>query len=53
MAAGADYKDDFLGLPLAELGVPLMDILEARGPAGEVRYLELTGDAAEALNFDI
>jgi len=52
-AAGADYKDDFLGLPLAELGVPPMDILEARGPAGEVRYLELTGDAAEALNFDI
>jgi adenylyltransferase/sulfurtransferase len=48
----SDYEEDFLGLPLAELGVPLMDILEARGPGGEVRYLELTGDEAESLAFD-
>jgi adenylyltransferase/sulfurtransferase len=48
-----DYAEDFLDLPLAELGVPPMDIIEARGPGGEVRYLELAGDEAEALNFDV
>lgn len=50
-ADSADYDEDFLGLPLADLGVPLLDILEARGPGGEVRYLELTGDTDEALDF--
>lgn len=50
-AGAADYAEDFLDLPLAELGVPPLDILEARGPYGEVRYLELAGDEAEVLSF--
>lgn len=50
-AGSAEYAEDFLELPLAELGVPPLDILEARGPDMAVRHLELTGDEAEALDF--
>ena len=45
-----DYKEDFLDTTLAALGVPPLEILEARGQNGVSVYLELTGDAANALS---
>jgi hypothetical protein len=47
-----EYAEDFLDLPLAELGVPELDILEARGANGNVRYFELSGDTETVLNFN-
>jgi adenylyltransferase/sulfurtransferase len=47
-----DYSEDFLDLPLADLDIPELDILEARGANGGVRYFELSGDAKSALNFN-
>lgn len=46
----SDYKEDFLDTTLAALGVPPLEILEARGQNGVSVYLELTGDAASALS---
>jgi molybdopterin/thiamine biosynthesis adenylyltransferase len=46
----SDYKEDFLDTTLADLGVPPLEILEARGQNGVSVYLELTGDAASALS---
>lgn len=51
-ADAREYREDFLDLPLAALGVPELDILEARGPQGSVRYFELSGDAESVLNFN-
>jgi adenylyltransferase/sulfurtransferase len=44
-----EYEEDFLDKKLADLGVPALEILEARGQNGVSVYLELTGDAAQAL----
>jgi molybdopterin/thiamine biosynthesis adenylyltransferase len=44
-----DYHEDFLDTTLADLGVPPLEILEARGRNGVSVYLELTGDAAKTL----
>ena len=46
-----NYKEDFLDLPLSELGVPPLDILRAYGTRGRQINFELTGDAVDALNF--
>jgi len=46
----SDYQEDFLDTTLAELGVPALEILEARGQNGVSVYVELTGDAAKALS---
>lgn len=48
--ATTDYKEDFLDTTLAALGVPPLEILEARGQNGASVYLELSGDAASALS---
>jgi len=45
-----DYQEDFLDAKLADLGVPPLEILEARGQNGVSVYLELTGDVASALS---
>lgn len=45
-----DYQEDFLDAKLADLGVPSLEILEARGQNGVSVYLELTGDVATALS---
>lgn len=45
-----DYQEDFLGATLADLGVPALEIMEARGQNGVSVYVELTGDAAKALS---
>ena len=45
-----DYQEDFLDAKLADLGVPSLEILEARGQNGVSVYLELTGDVASALS---
>jgi len=45
------YREDFLNRPLADLGVPQLDILLGRGPGMKGRYFELTGDAADVLRF--
>jgi adenylyltransferase/sulfurtransferase len=47
-----DYKEDFLDLPLSQLGVPPLDILRAYGKGGRQINFELTGDAARVLNFE-
>ena len=46
----SDYTEDFLDTTLAELGVPPLEILEARGQNGVSVYLELSGDAASELS---
>lgn len=46
-----DYKEDFLDLPLSELGVPPLDILRAYGEGGKQINFELTGDTAHVLDF--
>jgi len=43
--------DDLLATPLADLGVPPLDVLEARAPGGASVFLELTGDADARLGF--
>jgi molybdopterin/thiamine biosynthesis adenylyltransferase len=45
-----DYQEDFLDTTLADLGVPALEILEARGQNGVSVYLELTGDHVKALS---
>lgn len=50
-AAVRGYEEDFLGLPLEELGVPPLDILLARGPHMRGCYFELTGDAQHSLHI--
>ncbi len=45
-----DYQEDFLDTTLADLGVPSLEILEARGQNGVSVYLELTGDLTRALS---
>jgi molybdopterin/thiamine biosynthesis adenylyltransferase len=45
------YEEDFLHLPLGAIGIPPLDILEARGVNGDKRYLELSGDSREFLDF--
>lgn len=47
-----DYEEDFLDLTLDAIGVPPLDILEARGVDGDICYLELSGDSKEVLNFE-
>ena len=44
----SDYEEDFLDSTLADLGVPALEIIEARGN-GVSRYFELTGDLAAAM----
>jgi adenylyltransferase/sulfurtransferase len=44
----SDYEEDFLGSTLADLSVPILEIIEARGN-GISRYFELTGDLATAM----
>jgi molybdopterin/thiamine biosynthesis adenylyltransferase len=39
-----DYFEDFLDLPLANLGIPPLEILRVLCPDGNEAYLELTGD---------
>ena len=45
------YEEDFLDLPLAELGVPPLDILLGRGPHMKGLYFELTGDGPDVMRF--
>lgn len=45
-----DYEENFLDSKLADLGVPALDIMEARGQNSASCYLELTGDAGWAMN---
>lgn len=45
-----DYREDFLDATLSDLGVPSLEIMEARGENGVSVYLELTGDEASALS---
>jgi hypothetical protein len=45
-----EYEEDFLDTKLADLGIPALEILEARGQNGVSVYLELTGDVAQALS---
>jgi molybdopterin/thiamine biosynthesis adenylyltransferase len=45
-----DYQEDFLNATLADLGIPSLEILEARGQNGVSVYLELSGDVASALS---
>ena len=45
-----EYDEDFLDMKLADLGIPPLEILEARRQNGVSVYLELTGDAAKALS---
>ena len=45
-----EYEEDFLDMKLADLGIPPLEILEARRQNGVSVYLELTGDAAKALS---
>ena len=45
-----EYEEDFLDAKLADLGIPSLEILEARGQNGVSVYLELTGDLATALS---
>jgi len=42
-----EFENGLLDLPLARLGIPALDILQARGANGATVYLELTGDATE------
>ena len=44
-----DYEEDFLDATLAELGVPPLEIFEARGQDGASCFLEITGDLAAAI----
>jgi molybdopterin/thiamine biosynthesis adenylyltransferase len=48
--APTDYKEDFLEEKLAALGVPPLDILEARGQNGTSCYFELSGDVVTAMS---
>lgn len=50
--AAEDYDEDFLDRPLAELGVPRLDILTARGPGGMEVSFELSGDKCERLGWN-
>jgi molybdopterin/thiamine biosynthesis adenylyltransferase len=45
-----EYEEDFLDTKLADLGIPSLDILEARGQNGVSVYLELSGDLEKALS---
>jgi len=46
----SDYEENFLDSTLADLGVPALEIIEARGQNGVSLYLELTGDLTSAMN---
>jgi len=39
-----EYEEDFLDTKLSDLGIPSLEILEARGQHGVSVYLELSGD---------
>jgi adenylyltransferase/sulfurtransferase len=45
-----DYEEDFLDTTLADLGVPVLEVVEARGQNGASCYLELTGDVKWAMS---
>lgn len=45
-----DYEEDFLDTALGVLGVPALEIVEARGQNGASCYLELTGDLKTAMS---
>ncbi|MCC6744580.1 MAG: ThiF family adenylyltransferase [Acidobacteria bacterium] len=47
-----DYEEDFLGLPLAAIGVPRFDILTARGDGGMEVSFELSGDGSGDLGWN-
>jgi adenylyltransferase/sulfurtransferase len=47
-----DYEEDFLNLPLRDLGVPPLDILRVYGEGGRQINFELTGDATSVLKFE-
>jgi hypothetical protein len=51
-APADEYEEDFLALPLAELGVPRFDMLAARGNGGVEAWLELTGDGSPSLGWE-
>lgn len=48
--APSDYKEDFLNIMFGDLGVPVLEIVEARGQNGASCYLEFTGDLKSALS---
>jgi|RhiMethySRZTD1v2_1073278.scaffolds.fasta_scaffold323713_2 adenylyltransferase/sulfurtransferase len=50
LGAATDYEEDFLDTSLGKLGVPPLEIMEARGQNGVSVYLELTGDLKRALS---
>lgn len=45
-----DYEENFLDTTLIDLGMPALEIVEARGQNGASFYLELTGDQKWAMN---
>ena len=45
-----EYEEDFLDTKLADLGIPSLEILEARGQNGVSVYLELAGDVSKTLS---
>lgn len=50
LSGARELEQPLLDLPLARLGVPPLDILQARSANGASVYLELTGDAAEFIS---
>ena len=50
-APADEYDEDFLDRPLADLGVPPLDILTARGHGGLEVSFELSGDAGPTLGW--
>ncbi len=48
-----DYREDFLDLPLAALGIPPLEILRVLCPDGNEAYLELTGDLQQVTGTGI
>ena len=42
-----EYETDFFDSPLADIGIPMFDILEGRGSGGTNMYFELSRDAAD------
>ena len=48
--APTDYEENFLYTTLGDLGVPALEIMEARGQNGASLYLELTGDLKRTIS---
>lgn len=52
LGSATDYEENFLDTPLGDLGVPPLEIMEARGQNGISLYLELTGDLKKTLEAE-